>query len=97
MCRYDHGKANLLKLDVESIAPHEIFTRLLIHHDDLNLTDEQIHGLLSIMKDYRRNFARLLISVKEVADEVDELINERYPVDVKAAQSKIEEHGELIK
>lgn len=97
MCIVDHATPNvayLVSAKVESFAPPAILTRLLAHYAEVELSDEQIHGLLDLTKEYSTRQVKAAVAFANVTAALD-LVEAR--ADVARKRSLLKRHAELFR
>ncbi len=77
-CAADHchpTKPTLLDLEVKSIAQAQIFTRLIVRHKEIGLSQKQLEKILTLYEKYRNDYSALAAKARLSADDV---LNEIY-------------------
>ncbi len=101
MCTVNHdGFARpgyLIDARVESLAANALFTRLLAHHVEVGLTEEQIVALLGVAGEYHAEQLEVRIEFAQISEQL-ELRSGRLDDDGLAARAKLlDRHAELFR
>jgi hypothetical protein len=101
MCDVNHNlfprPGYLIDIQCESIAAKVLYTRMLNHHREVGLTNEQITGLIDLNAEYQAALLAIRIHFAEITERL-ELKRGRYDAAALAGhKALLDEHAELFR
>ncbi|WP_462187762.1 hypothetical protein [Frankia sp. CcWB2] len=102
MCNSNHAcftkPGYLIDVKAESIAANgALFTRMLAHHAEVGLTDEQIRGLLTLSGEYHERLVAGRIRMAKLGEQVEHKGCRLGVEEIAARKAALDERAELFR
>ncbi len=97
-CAGDHchpTDPRLLDLEVKSISPPQIFTRLIVRHEEIGLSQRQLHRILELYRRYRNDYSAVAAKARLSATDLLRAIYE-FPIRRRKVQGLLKKHARIF-